>query len=202
MPTVTTSDNVTIFYKDWGTGQPVVFSHGWPLTADAWDGPANFVASHGFRAIAHDRRGGGRSSQPWDGNDLDHYADDLASVIKDLDARGYKPRVLFLEATDAVLVRRFEQVRRGHPLQGDGRLGRAYVAYGLGNFAWYSPGPTGVLTLTVQPPREPAGRARVTASRWWPAEIGADGLAARVRGPDVDAFAAERAELRTCAALG
>ena len=63
----------------------VVFSHGWPLTADVWDGPANFVASQGLRAIAHDRRGGGRSSQPWDGNDLDHYADDLASVIEYLD---------------------------------------------------------------------------------------------------------------------
>lgn len=69
------------FYKDWGCGQPVVFSHGWPLTADVWDGSANFVASHGFRAVAHDRRGGGRSSQPWDGNDLDHYADVRGSSI-------------------------------------------------------------------------------------------------------------------------
>ena len=69
MPTVTVGQesghDIEIFYKDWGTGQPVVFSHGWPLTADVWDGPANFVASHGFRAVAHDRRGGGRSSQPW-----------------------------------------------------------------------------------------------------------------------------------------
>ena len=85
MPTVTTSDGVEIFYKDWGSGQPVVFSHGWPLTADVWDSSANFVASHGFRAVAHDRRGGGRSSQPWDGNDLDHYADDLAAVLEALD---------------------------------------------------------------------------------------------------------------------
>jgi len=85
MPTVTTSDGVEIFYKDWGSGQPVVFSHGWPLTADVWDSSANVVASHGFRAVAHDRRGGGRSSQPWDGNDLDHYADDLAAVIEALD---------------------------------------------------------------------------------------------------------------------
>jgi non-heme chloroperoxidase len=85
MPTVTTSDHVEIYYKDWGAGQPVVFSHGWPLTADVWDGSANFVASQGFRAVAHDRRGGGRSSQPWDGNDLDHYADDLATVIEALD---------------------------------------------------------------------------------------------------------------------
>ena len=85
MPTVTTADGVEIYYKDWGVGQPVVFSHGWPLTADVWDGSANFVAAHGYRAIAHDRRGGGRSSQPWDGNDLDHYADDLAAVIEALD---------------------------------------------------------------------------------------------------------------------
>ena len=85
MPTVTTPDGTEIFFKDWGSGQPVVFSHGWPLTADAWDGSANFVADHGFRAIAHDRRGGGRSSQPWQGNDLDHYADDLAAVIDHLD---------------------------------------------------------------------------------------------------------------------
>ena len=83
-----------------------------------------------------------------------------------------------------------------HELQGDGRLGPGYVAYGLGNFAWYSPGPTGVLTLTVQPPREPAGRARVTASRWWPATIGADGLAA----PDSGAAAAASRDRRSVAA--
>src|SRR5437588_11321731 len=82
--TITTQDGATIFYKDWGTGQPVVFSHGWPLNADAWDDQAFFVASQGYRAIAHDRRGGGRSSQPWDGNDLDHYADDLAALIQTL----------------------------------------------------------------------------------------------------------------------
>ena len=83
--TITTRDGTTIFYKDWGTGQPVVFSHGWPLNADAWDDQTFFVASQGYRAIAHDRRGGGRSSQPWDGNDLDHYADDLAALIETLD---------------------------------------------------------------------------------------------------------------------
>ena len=83
--TITTKDGTTIFYKDWGTGQPVVFSHGWPLTADAWDDQTFFVASNGYRAIAHDRRGGGRSSQPWDGNDLDHYADDLAALLDTLD---------------------------------------------------------------------------------------------------------------------
>ncbi|HEY0779515.1 MAG TPA: alpha/beta hydrolase, partial [Gemmatirosa sp.] len=88
MPTITTRDGTTIFYKDWGTGQPVVFSHGWPLNADAWDAQLMFVASHGYRAIAHDRRGHGRSGQPWDGNDLDTYADDLAELLDALDVTG------------------------------------------------------------------------------------------------------------------
>ena len=83
--TITTPDGTTIFYKDWGTGQPVVFSHGWPLNADAWDDQAFLVASQGYRAIAHDRRGHGRASQPWDGNDMDHYADDLAALLEALD---------------------------------------------------------------------------------------------------------------------
>jgi non-heme chloroperoxidase len=85
MPTITTTDGTQIYYKDWGTGQPVVFSHGWPLNADAWDDQAFFVASNGYRAIAHDRRGHGRSSQPWNGNDMDTYADDLAELIEKLD---------------------------------------------------------------------------------------------------------------------
>ncbi|GCE14982.1 alpha/beta fold hydrolase [Tengunoibacter tsumagoiensis] len=84
---ITTKDGTQIFYKDWGRGQPVVFSHGWPLTADAWDDQLNLVAMSGFRGIAHDRRGGGRSSQPWDGNNLDTYADDLATLIEALDLR-------------------------------------------------------------------------------------------------------------------
>ncbi len=83
--TITTKDGTTIFYKDWGTGQPIVFSHGWPLNADAWDDQMLFMASHGYRTIAHDRRGHGRSSQPWDGNDMNHYADDLAELIETLD---------------------------------------------------------------------------------------------------------------------
>ena len=85
--TVTSQDGTSIFYKDWGAGQPVVFSHGWPLNADAWDDQLNVVAATGFRAIAHDRRGHGRSSQPWNGNDMDTYADDLATLIETLDLR-------------------------------------------------------------------------------------------------------------------
>jgi non-heme chloroperoxidase len=82
---VTTADGTQIYYKDWGDGQPVVFSHGWPLNADAWDDQMLFVASHGYRAIAHDRRGHGRSTQPWNGNDMDTYSDDLAALIDALD---------------------------------------------------------------------------------------------------------------------
>ncbi|MET7741872.1 alpha/beta hydrolase [Streptomyces sp. NPDC005385] len=82
MSFATAKDGTQIFYKDWGSGQPVVFSHGWPLTADAWDPQMQLMADNGFRAIAHDRRGGGRSGQPWEGNNLDTYADDLAAVIE------------------------------------------------------------------------------------------------------------------------
>jgi non-heme chloroperoxidase len=85
--TIVTADGTEIYYKDWGSGQPVVFSHGWPLTADAWDDQLAFVASNGFRAIAHDRRGGGRSGQPWNGNDMDTYADDLSDLIETLDLK-------------------------------------------------------------------------------------------------------------------
>ncbi|WP_410620762.1 alpha/beta fold hydrolase [Amycolatopsis sp. cmx-8-4] len=88
MPFARTSDGAEIFYKDWGSGPPVVFSHGWPLNADAWDPQLNLVASNGFRAIAHDRRGHGRSSQTWTGNDMDTYADDLAALIESLDLTG------------------------------------------------------------------------------------------------------------------
>jgi non-heme chloroperoxidase len=87
MDTITTSDDTRIYFKDWGSGQPVVFSHGWPLNADAWDDQMMFLATRGYRCIAHDRRGHGRSSQPWNGHDMDTYADDLAMLADTLDLR-------------------------------------------------------------------------------------------------------------------
>jgi non-heme chloroperoxidase len=85
MATITTKDGTQIYYKDWGSGQPVVFSHGWPLSADAWEDQMVFLGAHGYRCIAHDRRGHGRSSQPWGGNEMDTYADDLATLVETLD---------------------------------------------------------------------------------------------------------------------
>jgi len=87
MSFITTKDGTQIYYKDWGEGQPIVFSHGWPLTADAWEDQMFYLASHGYRCVAHDRRGHGRSSQPWNGNDMDTYADDLAALVKALDLK-------------------------------------------------------------------------------------------------------------------
>ena len=88
MQTITTQDGTRIFYKDWGSGKPVVFSHGWPLNADAWDAQMLFLVQKGFRVIAHDRRGHGRSGQPSQGNDMDTYADDLAALLDALDIQG------------------------------------------------------------------------------------------------------------------
>jgi non-heme chloroperoxidase len=85
MATITVKDGTELYYKDWGTGQPVVFSHGWPLSADAWDAQMIFLGERGYRCIAHDRRGHGRSSQPWNGNEMDTYADDLAELTAKLD---------------------------------------------------------------------------------------------------------------------
>ena len=85
MGTITTTDGTEIFYKDWGSGQPIVFSHGWPLSADDWDTQMLFFLRHGYRVIAHDRRGHGRSTQTGDGHDMDHYADDLAALTAHLD---------------------------------------------------------------------------------------------------------------------
>jgi non-heme chloroperoxidase len=87
MSTITTKDGTDIYYKDWGSGQPVIFSHGWPLSADAWDAQMVFLGERGYRVIAHDRRGHGRSSQTWNGNDMDTYADDLAQLIESLDLK-------------------------------------------------------------------------------------------------------------------
>jgi len=85
--TITTKDGAQIYYKDWGSGQPIVFSHGWPLTADDWDGQVLFFGMRGYRVIAHDRRGHGRSTQTWDGNEMDTYADDLATLTEKLDLK-------------------------------------------------------------------------------------------------------------------
>jgi non-heme chloroperoxidase len=87
MDTITTKDGTTIYFKDWGAGQPIVFSHGWPLDADAWDAQMLFLGQRGYRVIAHDRRGHGRSSQPWNGNEMDTYADDLAALLEKLDVK-------------------------------------------------------------------------------------------------------------------
>jgi non-heme chloroperoxidase len=87
MSTITTKDGTQIYYKDWGTGQPIVFSHGWPLSSDDWDGQMLFFGQRGYRVIAHDRRGHGRSSQTWDGNEMDTYADDLAALFEKLDLK-------------------------------------------------------------------------------------------------------------------
>jgi len=87
MSTITTKDGTQIYYKDWGSGQPITFSHGWPLSSDAWESQMLFLAEHGYRCIAHDRRGHGRSSQPWNGNEMDTYADDLAELFVALDLK-------------------------------------------------------------------------------------------------------------------
>jgi non-heme chloroperoxidase len=114
MSTITTRDGADIYYKDWGSGQPVVFSHGWPLSADAWDAQMVFLGERGYRVIAHDRRGHGRSSQTWNGNDMDTYADDLAQLIESLDLK------------DIVLV--------GHST-GGGEVTRYIGRYGTGRVA-------------------------------------------------------------------
>ncbi len=146
MGTITTTDGTRIFYKAWGSGQRVVFSHGWPLNADAWDDQAVQVASHSFRAIAHDRRGHGRLTQPWTGNEMDTYTDDLAALIETLDLR------------DAVLV--------GHSTGGSevtryiGRHGTARVAKAV---------LVGVIPpLMLQIPPAPRSRRSTPSAPVWP----------------------------------
>ncbi|RYG89196.1 MAG: alpha/beta hydrolase, partial [Alphaproteobacteria bacterium] len=102
--TFTTKEGVQMYFKDWGSGQPIVFCHGWPLSSDSWESQMIYFANHGYRCIAHDRRGHGRSSQPWDGNDMDHYADDLAQLLEHLDV---KNAVLFGFSTGGGEVARY-----------------------------------------------------------------------------------------------
>jgi non-heme chloroperoxidase len=104
MATITTKDGTEIYYKDWGKGQPIVFSHGWPLSADDWDGQMLFFEQHGYRVIAHDRRGHGRSTQTSDGHDMDHYADDLAAVV---DALGINNAIMVGHSTGGGEVARY-----------------------------------------------------------------------------------------------
>ena len=114
MGKINTTDGTELYYKDWGTGQAVVFSHGWPLNSDAWESQMMFLSDHGYRTIAHDRRGHGRSSQPWNGNDMDTYADDLALLLETLDVK------------DAVLV--------GHST-GGGEVARYVARHGTARVA-------------------------------------------------------------------
>lgn len=125
MPTFVTRDGAELYYKDWGEGQPVVFSHGWPLSADAWDAQMRFFGERGYRVVAHDRRGHGRSEQTWHGNDMDTYADDLAELLEKLDLR------------DAILV--------GHST-GGGEVARYIGRHGTGRVSR-------VVLLSAVPPR-------------------------------------------------
>jgi non-heme chloroperoxidase len=137
---ITTGDGTGIFYKDWGSGQPVVFSHGWPLNADAWDDQAYFVASHGYRAIAHDRHGHDRSGQAWTGNDMDTYADDLAELIEALDLH------------DAVLVGHSTgggEVTRYLGRHGSARVAKAVLAAAVPPLMLKTEANPGGLALTV-----------------------------------------------------
>ena len=104
MPTIATKDGTEIFYKDWGSGQPIVFSHGWPLSADDWYAQMLFFLNHGYRVIAHDRRGHGRSTQVSDGHDMDHYADDLAALTAHLDLKKITVPVLVMHGDDDQIV--------------------------------------------------------------------------------------------------
>jgi non-heme chloroperoxidase len=138
--TITTEDGTSIYYKDWGSGQPIVFSHGWPLSADAFEDQMLFLATHGYRCIAHDRRGHGRSSQPWTGNDLDTYADDLAALMEEL------------ELDDAVLVGHSTgggEVVRYIGRHGNGRVSKVALISAIAPLMLKTPNNPGGLPIEV-----------------------------------------------------
>jgi non-heme chloroperoxidase len=146
MGTITTADGTGIFYKDWGSGQPIVFSHGWPLSADDWDNQMLFFLSHGYRVIAHDRRGHGRSSQTSDGHDMDHYADDLAAVTAHLDLKdavhvghstggGEVVRYIARHGESRVAKDVMSGLRPGGAEGHGGKGGRAFVSNSIGRRA-------------------------------------------------------------------
>jgi non-heme chloroperoxidase len=155
MGTITTSDGTTIYDKDWGSGQPVVFSHGWPLNADAWDDQAYLVASNGFRAVVHNCRGHGRSSQTWNGNEMDTYADDLAELIDTLDLR------------DAILVGHSTgggEVTRYIGRHGTSRVARVVLLGAIPPLMLKTPGNPGGTRSRPSTPSAPASPATARSS--------------------------------------